>query len=203
VAATNPYCSLAQAKLVTGINDQNDDALLDMAIGAASRQIDGYVGYRFWVDSTVQTREYVADDYACITIEEGISTATGLVVAIDEDGDGTYETTLTIGTDFVLKPTNAADSVPALPYTEIVLVDNYAWPIHPSGRPGVQVTAAFGWPAVPADVVMACALLTHDLFKAKDAPFGVAGAADFGALRITTNRTVLNLLAPYRKVSIG
>jgi hypothetical protein len=50
---------------------------------------------------------------------------------------------------------------------------------------------------------MACALLTHDLFKAKDAPFGVAGAADFGALRITTNRTVLNLLAPYRKVSIG
>lgn len=209
--ATNAYATLTQLKLVTGIPDMQDDTLLDMALGAASRQIDGYVGYRFWVDSAVKVREFYADDYRCLYVDEGISTDTGLIVAIDADNDGTFETTLTIGTDFILKPSNAPDMVPVLPYTEIALVDNYTWPMYSNGRPGAQVTAKFGWPAVPDDVALACVLLAHELFKSKDTPFGAAGAA-LGDLMVTgsrtvsygmANRTVRELLAPYRKVAVG
>lgn len=203
MSLVNCYCTLPQAKLAVGVTDTLDDTFLDIAINAASRQIDGYVGYRFWQDSTVKTREFWADDYRCVYLDEGISTTSGLIVKIDEDGDGAFETTLTITTDFILKPANAPDMVPVQPWTEIHLADNYSFPILSNGRPGVQVTAQFGWPAVPDDVTMACILLAHDLFKSKDAPFGVAGASDFGVLRITQNRTVMNLLAPYKKVAVG
>lgn len=134
-------------------------------------------------------------------IPEGISSTTGLIVKIDADADGTFETTLTISTDFLVAPLNAADNTPVWPYTEILAVSNYTLPVHTSGRPGVQVTATFGWPAVPDDITQACILLSHDLFKSKDAPFGVAGVNDFGALRVTQNRTIAMLLDPYRKAS--
>ena len=132
---------------------------------------------------------------------KGISTLTGLIVKIDTDYDGTFETTLTIDTDFILEPLNALTEVPAWPYTEIVLVANYAFPT--GRRAGAQVTAKFGWPAIPDDVTMANALLAHDLFKSKDAPFGVAGATDFGVLRIKQNSTIMALLEGFRKVSVG
>jgi hypothetical protein len=51
------------------------------------------------------------------------------------------------------------------------------------GRPTVQVTAKFGWPAVPDDVTKACLVQAGQLHKAKDTPFGVAGVSDMGVLR--------------------
>ena len=199
----NAYCTLPQAKAGLMIDDTDADALLQLSVNAASRWIDGYCDQRFYVDSALSTREFYSSDGRSLPIDVGISTTTGLVVAIDTDGDGTFETTLTIATDFILKPTNAPDDTPVRPYTEIWLANNYLWPCLYDGRPGAQVTAKFGWPAVPDDVTMACVLAAQDLYKAKDAPFGVAGAADFGALRITQNRTVLNLLQPYRRYSVG
>ncbi len=95
-------------------------------------------------------------------------------------------TTLTLTTDFILKPSNAADEVPARPYTQVVLTSNAqaSFPVC-SARPGVQVTAKFGWPAVPDDVVKACLLQSSMLFKGADAPFGVASfGLDGGALRM-------------------
>ena len=122
---------------------------------------------------------------------------------IDSDADGSFETTLTISTDFVLAPLNAADNVPVWPYTEIRLVANYSFPQSYRGRPGVQVTAKFGWPAVPDDITRACLLYARDLHKSKDAVFNVAGINQFGALRIGQNATVMALLSPYTKVSVG
>jgi hypothetical protein len=58
-------------------------------------------------------------------------------------------------------------------------------------RPSVQITALWGWPAVPSLVTEACYQLAEETFKLKDAPFGVAGVNDFGVLRIgnqTMNR---------------
>lgn len=168
-------------------------------------------GWRFWQDSSVATREFYALDYRCCdllfqpesTDGAGISTTTGLVVKIDEDGDGTFETTLTISTDFILKPLNAADRVPVWPYTEIYLADNYRFPCLSNGRPGVQVTAKFGWPAVPDDVTTATLMLAADLHKSKDTQFGVAGTNDYGFVRMSKNNLAMALLAPYMKASVG
>jgi hypothetical protein len=44
----------------------------------------------------------------------------------------------------------------------------------------VQVTAKFGWPAVPDNVEKACIIQAVQLFKAKDAAFGVASFGDMG-----------------------
>ena len=208
----NGYCTLAQLRSEIGsyeVADTGDDAKLELSIEAASRQIDGFCGRRFWQDSEVKIREYDADSSRVCFVDD-ISTVTGLIVKLDEAGDGTYGTTVTVSTDFILQPRNAADEVPARPYSEIWLVDNYGFPCSSSGRAGVQVTARFGWPAVPDDVEKACLIQAAQLFKAKDAPFGVAFGVGFegagsSALRVWSRLNPLaeTLLMPYRKPAIG
>lgn len=189
--------------------DTSDDAKAQRAIDAAARAIDDHCGQRFWQDSSVVDRQFYADGVACCFVDAdqcaGISTTTGLVVKIDQDGDGTFETTLTINTDFILLPRNAAAEVPVRPYTEVRLVDNYGFPWLSNGRPGVQVSAKFGWPAVPDQVNKACLIVAADLFKSKDAPFGVVGSSEFGQLRVTPGvaRMAQMLLRNLQKAKAG
>ena len=187
--------------------DTTDDLRLEVAIAAASRQIDAHCGRRFWQDSTVQTREFYANDYRRCEVDD-ISTVTALVVQVDDDDDGMFETTLTISTDFILRPLNAADRVPAWPYDELVLVDaiNGNFPMSQSGRPGVRVQARFGWAAIPDDVKKACLVQSAMLFKSADAVFGVTEFANAGAaLRVgrTINPIAAALLEPYCKPRVG
>jgi hypothetical protein len=197
LSIANGLCTLEQAKSALNIQDAADNTLVELAVGAASRSIENYVGHRFFIDAAVTVRQFNADDTSSLTIPEGIATATGLIVQTDAAGDGTFETTLTINTDFVLEPVNSLVLYPARPYTEIRLLTG-SFPQPANGQPGVKVTAKFGWPAIPDDVTLACILLAKDLVKAKDAPFGVAGTSDFGVLRIRQNATVIALLQPYR-----
>lgn len=208
MAIVNGYATLAQVRTELGnygVADTGDDPMIELAVEAASRQIDGHCGRRFWVDGSVVTREYHADSTYCCEVDD-ISTTTGLVVKIDDVGDGTFGTTLTITTDFLLAPANAADEVPARPFTEIRLVDNYTFPRPSNGRPGVQVTAKFGWPAVPDNVEKACIVQAIQLFKAKDAAFGVASFGDMGGgLRVQAglNPIAKALVDQYAKPSVG
>lgn len=204
MTVTNGYATIEEFRQFVGdgITDHSSDAVLEGALAAASRKVDGLCGWRFWQDGSVVAREFRATDYDCVEIRDGISTTTGLIVKVDDDGDGAFETELTITTDYILWPFNAADDVPAWPYTEIFFVGRNA-PIHSTGRPGIQVTAKFGWPAVPDDVKRATLLIAQDLWKAKDAPFGIAGANDFGVLRVRPNMEAMSLLAVYERASIG
>jgi hypothetical protein len=61
----------------------------------------------------------------------------------------------------------------------------------------IQITGVFGWPAVPAAVKQASLISAADLFRMKDAPFGVAGFGEFGAVKITANPKVMALLQRY------
>lgn len=205
MAIVNGYCSLAQVKSELGISDTADDTLIEQSVEAASRQIDGQCGRRFWQDGTAVAREYWADGTDCVETDD-ISTVTGLVVKTDVDGDLVYETTLTINTDFIVVPVNAADRVPVWPYTGLLL-SGLSTQAFPTGRtPGVQVTAKFGWPAVPDDIEKACIIQAIQLFKAKDAVFGAVSFGDAGvAMRV---RSALNPLAqalidPYAHPSLG
>lgn len=202
MALTNAYTTLALLKTRLNITDTTDDTALELAINGASRQIDSYCGRRFWQDATVVTREYFAHSATLVETDD-ISTVTGLIVKTDSAGDGTFATTTTITTDFIALPVNAADRVPVWPYEEILLAANYSFSQLSNGRPGVQVTARFGWPAVPDDVKLACEILALDLFKAKDAPFGVAGSNEFGALRVRENRLARSLLEPYTRPAVA
>jgi hypothetical protein len=188
VTITNGYCSLAQlkAEMRIGTSDTADDTRLELSIAAASRQIDAHTGRRFWQDSALKMREFYADDpLTCFT--DDISTTDGLIVQADEAEDGTYSETLTLNTNFILLPVNAADNVPAHPFTQLRIVntDNYSgfpWRVL---RPGVRVTAKFGWPAIPDDITKAALIQSSQLFKASDAVFGAAQFGEAGvALRV-------------------
>lgn len=210
MSISNGYCTLDAFKeqMRITINDSVDDARMELSIAAASRQIDAHTGRRFWQDGSVVDRQFYADN-SRICLVDDISTTTGLIVKVDDDDDGTFETTLTVTTNYILRPVNAADMVPVWPFCELVLVDSngaVSFPVHGSGRPGVQVTAKFGWPAVPDDVTKACLVQAGLLFKADDASLGAIQFADAGvALRMQNRLHPVSeaLLEPYCKPRVG
>ena len=199
---TNGYTTLPLLKAELGIppTTTKNDTRLEAAVAAASRQIDGHCARRYWQDSSVVTREYFPDDpYTCWV--DDISTLTGLIVKIDPSDTGTFSTTLTITTHYIVLPTNAADMVPARPWEKVRIVnpDGGTFPMSGSGRPGVQITAKFGWPAVPDDVAKACLIQATQLYKASDAVFGGLSFGDAGFMRVrgALNPMAEGLLEPY------
>lgn len=202
------YATLAELKAWVGIPtaDTLDDVALQLALDAASLQIEKYCDRVFTADAVPTTRWYTiagAGPWAAYLDVDPISDTTGLVVATDDNGDGTAETTWTLNTDYRLEPTNALLTNPVSPYTRLVTLGTKWFP-RPYYRPGVSVTAKFGWPggAAPAPVHEACLIQSALLFKRKDAPFGVAGSPEFGSeLRLLNeiDRTALSLLKPFRR----
>lgn len=201
MAEVNAYATAAQLRTQLGDEATNlTAALLERAVNAASRAIDNHCGRRFWIDAAVVTRQYRPDD-ACSVFVDDIATRTGVIVKTDTAGDGSYATTWD-STDFDLEPRNAdvvaaGSTGPAFSFWQITAIDDKTFPLS-SRRATLQVTAKFGWSAVPVDVEEACLLKAASLFKRKDAPFGVAGFGDFGAVRITRrDPDVIDLLSGF------
>lgn len=209
MALTNAYATRDAVKLEMNITVPTWDTKIEGAINAASRQIDRWTGrpHGFWQDSTVQTQTFFADDSRTVCIDDGISTTTGLIVKTDSGDDGLFATTLTINTNFILLPTNALLSYPVEPFTTIQLVDYTGsyFPTWGSGRPGVQVTAKFGWPAIPDDVNKACIIQAVQLYKASDAVFGAIQLGDGFATRVGKGLNPLaeSLLEGYSMPRVG
>lgn len=199
----NGYCT--EAELREQFRDADSiltTVLLERAINAASRAIDKFCGRRFWQDATVQTRVYQADD-AYLAWVDDISTSTGLIVRTDTSGDGSWATTWDAA-DYRLEPTNADADGQAYAWWRLVAIDDKTFPVSEL-RTTLQVTARFGWSAVPDEVNQACILRAAALFKRKDSPDGVAGFGDFGAVRISRFRDpdVVELLDPFRRMGLS
>jgi hypothetical protein len=195
------YATLNELKGWVGIPvaDVTDDVTLQLALDAASGQVDGYCDRVFSADTNPTVRYYSPDSGGRLTVDP-ISTTSGLVVATDENGDGTYETAWTLNTDYRLEPVNAAAF--GKPWTRLVALGTRWFP-NLTYRPGVSVTARFGWPGtVPAQVKEATLIQAAHLWKRKDAPFGVAGSVEFGSeMRLLNelDRDAQNLLLPFRR----
>jgi hypothetical protein len=150
----------------------------DRAITAASRQIDEYCGRHFYKVETPTAKLF--RPYQCDEVWTGdIATSVGLIVQTDMDDDGVFETTWA-ATDYQLEPFDRLNGTH--PYEMIVALGAAEFPIpnqrfttgnasryrRVSRRARVQITASWGWPAVPGDVVSACQILAVDHFKSKD-----------------------------------
>lgn len=202
------YATLSELKLWVGIPDADtqDDVALQLSLDSASLQVEKWCDRVFTADTVAATRWYTVDGpgrYAGHIDVDPISDAAGLVVATDDNGDGTAETTWTLNVDYRLEPTNALQTHPIEPYTRLVALGTRWFP-RPYYRPGVSVTAKFGYPggAAPAPVKQATLIQAALLFKRKDAPFGVAGSAEFGSeMRLLNelDRNAQSLLGPYRR----
>lgn len=199
MTVTNGYCTVADLRGHLGDTGTALNAtLLERAINATSRAIDRYCGRRFWQDSAPVARLYAPDDPTIAWVED-ISTTTGLVVATDPLGDGSFVTTWTAA-DYQLEPLNADRD--GWPWWRIVTVGAYLFPT--TRRAGLRVTSQGGWAAIPDDVNQAALIRAANLFKRREAPFGVAGTNDFGVVRISRrgDPDVVDLLDPYVRLDV-
>lgn len=212
VTLTNAYATKEQVKAAKGISDSVDDDIINIAINAASRQIDGKCGQRFWQDATVQTRTYVPTQSDWLDLLDtddaaGISTTTGLLVDLDTADSGSYSQALTNGTDFYLEPLNAAKRTPVWPYTELRLSGlNYLFGRSAYGRALVRITAKFGWPAVPDDITQACIIQAQMLANSKNASMGFAALAAIdgaGMRALGWHPMAAALIGPYVRPAVG
>lgn len=191
------YATLAQVKSSLRITDQMDDTLLNAAISAASRWVDGWCGRDFTVASGTSTKDYVPSGRMEPLIVDDLTSVVS--VKIDEDLDRTFVTTLNT-IDYQLEPVNGIAFGNAYPYTRIRPQEDGYWPTA-YGRATVRVEATYGWPAVPDAVVEATILQASRLFTRLDSPLGIAGFGDMGAMRVSFkgDPDVAMLLSPYRR----
>lgn len=191
---TNGYCTLNELKEILRILDTVDDELLEARINEASRVIDDHCNRRFYADTTASARVFTSIDGNTIFVDD-ISSTTGLVVKTDSAGDGTYATTVT-ATDFQTQPLNSI--VKGQPITSLIARLEGAFPLTQVPA-GCQVTAKWGWPAIPDPVHSACLILAGRLVKRGDSLLGVAGFGELGAITVRAiDPDVERMLRPYR-----
>ncbi len=183
------YVTKAQLKTYLGLSGTAQDTNLDNAINSASRQIDKFCDRRFWQDGSATVKLYNPDSLFIATVDD-ISTTTGLIVKLDTTDNGTHDTTLTLNTDYVLKPSNPTEHVVSdttyyYPQNEIhILATRSSERFDLKIQNNIQVTAKFGFSAVPEAISQATLIQATRLFKRKDAPFNVMGNEQTGQIEL-------------------
>lgn len=193
---TNAYCTLNQVKasLRIPVADTVDDDLLELAINAASRDIDQATERQFF--STAATRIYTPQDSLITKIDDLISLTT---LKVSTGADGVFDLTFQ-ATDLQLEPLNGLVGGIAVPFDQIRAVGDFTYPIS-GGEATVQVVGVFGFAAIPAAIEQATVLLSARVFKRNDSPGGVMGMSDIGVIRVSRiDPDVDRLIMPYKKL---
>jgi|TARA_B110000483_G_C18203804_1_gene546583 hypothetical protein len=202
MAITDGYASLAEVKAAARISDSVDDAMLEIAIEAASREIDGYAERVF--TSNAGTRLYIPMDSYLTQIDDLVSITS---LETSSDGDG-FDTTWS-ATDYQLEPLNSVSGGLTTPATRIRAVGDYLfpqWDLRDTNaqEATVRVVGTFGWSAIPAAIKQATILLSMRQFKRYDAPLGIAGFGDLGGMRVSRlDPDVEALVSPFKKVRMA
>lgn len=205
MAISNGYCSLADVKAALRISasDTIDDALLELSIEAASRDIDGACE-RVFYKTTGATRLYVPTDSFTVDTDDIVSITT----LKTSSGGVTYDITWTAG-DYQLEPLNGLAGGLVQPFTRIRAIGDYLFPVwEPSNinaqEATVQVVGTFGWNSVPTAIKQATVLLAMRQFKRYDSPLGVAGFSDLGAVRVSRfDPDIDRLIQPFKRVRMA
>ena len=188
------YVSLATLKSMLRITDAVDDDMLQTNIDAACATVDDICRRKFTLDASASARVFRPDSHLVVRTDD-IGSLTGLVVKIDTDDNGTFDTTVTT---YISEPVNALAK--SWPINRLVAIDDY-WPV--TRRHTVEVTARWGWPSVPKPVESAAAILAGRLFKRNDSLLGVMGVGDLGAVMLrAVDPDVQRMLAPYVRPAV-
>ena len=179
------YCSVDELRAALRLDDYEDDVMLGTAIGAASARIDSYCGRTFGQAAQASARSFDVKDATFLLVDD-ISTTSGLLVA----GVGYTGR-------FTPDPLNAL----ALGHPVTALRAN---PGALQEGTTVEVTARWGWPAVPVAIKQATIILAGRYSKRGDSLLGVAGWGDLGAVMVrNVDPDVEQLIASYRRGDTG
>ncbi len=158
------YITLTELKDVIDVEDVLDDTFLSLVPSGTSRAVDRCAGRQFGQVDTVEARRYRVR-YS--------RTRGAWRVAIDDLQD---ETGLVFpNTSYYLGPDNADKK--GKPWTYVDFTED------PTGdRAGyADLTALWGWSAVPDAVKLSTFLQGNRWSSRKDSPFGIAGSPDQGS----------------------
>jgi hypothetical protein len=189
---TDLYTDLDTVKSVlTKITVDDRDELIEASIRAACRQIDRKTGRYFYADATATARtvpvagnSLYADGEQTLLVPD-IASDAGMAVATGYTGNWAAATGWESGPDNALAF--------GRPITQI---RSYGRWLPASGR--LQITAIWGWPAVPDEIAEAAKLLAARLYRRKDSPQGVLGSSEWGTARVSrTDPDVEALIAPF------
>lgn len=181
MALGDPYVSLSEFKSYLNLSDTFDDAELDFALATATSDIDEYCNRQFNDSGSATAREFLVTNRRRVIIDD-FSTLTGLVVQTGSKSQG-YTTTLTIDSDFIVSPEGGRiGEVPYSVWWRLIALDMLSF--DPDIEPTLQVTARWGWAAVPDPVKQACLLWASRIFRRKDSPEGIIGGFDGAPIRV-------------------
>jgi hypothetical protein len=195
LAITNGYCSLNEIKASARITDSVDDAMLELAVEAASRMVDSYT-QRYFYNAGTAVRIFAPQD-SYVTEIDDLITLTQL-----ETSDGDNFGTTWQAKDYQLEPLNGSvDGLTGHPATRIRAVDDFLFNVL-DGEATVRVTGTWGWPSLPVAIKQATVIQAARIFKRNDSPLGIAGFGDMGAIRVGSqlDPDVRQLIEVYRKV---
>lgn len=203
MALTNCYLTLDELKSHMSISgdDGQDDERLELVITACCRSIDEWCGQPFYDAGSVSARSLRARDPYALWVPT-FSTTTGLIVATDEGNNGTYNQTWTIATDYVVSPAGGVDFTGTTSgFTRLDAVGSRSFPTY-GRRPRVQVTARWGFAAVPAAVQEAATLKAARVAQRADSPSGEMGGFNLPVVRVSLKEDpdVVALLSQWCRV---
>jgi hypothetical protein len=201
MALGEPYCTTGELAEQLNLADADTDPDLVRIVDVVTRNIEHHTGRQFNDAVTPSARLYRPVEYHRVDVDD-FHTTTGLVVATDEENDGVYDT-VWASTEFQAEP--LVRSV-GWPYEALRQVGyTRSFPLY-GPRARVQVTARWGWAAVPAEVEQACEIRARALLARRmggDAStFGVALGEGVAARLGGLDRDVADLLRPFRKTVV-
>ena len=196
MALADAYITAAELKSQAHITDTADDTEITAVTLAVSRSIERYCSRQFNDAGSATARTYATSYSDCVRVDD-FHTVTGLVVKSDTGLDGNYATTISSSNYDVWPFNGVIDGQPGHPYREIRLHTGATFLT--GGRPTVQVTAQWGFAAVPADVKQAALIQGARVFGRRYSHNGIVGAGDF-AFRVSNqlDPDVQELLRHYR-----
>lgn len=201
------YASLARLKKHLGnITEETRDELLVGALMGASRAIDRTTGRHaggFSLAGTASARTFrphgrvVNDCDGQRLLVDEIGSSGSLAVEVGTAG-GTY--TALSASAYETGPENALTI--GEPVSWLLMLNSW-WAVSPTTR--IRVTARWGWPAVPDQIVQATLMLAARYFNRKNSPDGlIVGPQDWGSIRITrSDPDVAALIGPYMLPGFG
>lgn len=198
MAVGDPYVTRDEFKDRLDITTTDEDDWIDRCVRGASRALERRSGWpTFWKSAAPETRVLntagralpIRSSYARYTkvlLPDGIASATGFAIS----GFSAP----------VLMPEDALGrGVPAdaIRLSEGSTFGNYGT---------IEVTAIWGWPEVPDDILWAAQMQAHRYYRRKGSPEGIAGSAEWGLSRVPRlDPDVLGVLKDgnYMKPGIG
>lgn len=198
MALGDSYATPAELGQHASFRDSQNDDEATRVLSAISRNVEHYCRRQFNDAGAATARQYSPLQSGWVRVDD-FHTIVGLVVQTGTGEAGVYDTTIG-STEYVLYPRNGVMAGrPGWPFDEIRVRSSLVRLPWWRDWPTVQVTARWGWAAVPDDVKTAVLIKAARVFSRKYSPNGLVGQGEF-VFRITrqSDPDVAEMLDPYR-----